>query len=181
MDSEPQQLMAKARNGDKAAFGKLYQLYYNPLFRFILAKVVDDEVAADLTQTVFVKVMTNLPRYQEKGHPLAYFYTAARNAVTDHWRRQRPVVDDPEPVLDQLADSTPTAAEQLDDKERRYMILRTISKLPADQQEIITMKFINGLTNAEISQITGKSEAAVRQLQHRGLKNLRDKLQREVW
>lgn len=168
----PGLLMDRAKRGDGAAFGELYDMYFTPVFRYIFARVMEKETASDLAQTVFLKVFQTRDRYDDHGKPLAYFFTVARNTVIDHWRKKKEVSLETEEIAVAAAtgDNPHEAAERSD---TAHAIRRGIGLLTQDQQEAITMKFISGLSNKEISEATGKTEEAVRQLQCRALAALR--------
>ncbi|MGH2606784.1 MAG: RNA polymerase sigma factor, partial [Anaerolineales bacterium] len=90
-DSE---LVVRAQQGDRAAFGKLYTRYLTPIYRYLRSRLSDPRDAEDLTESAFLKAYQALPRYRERGWPFsAYLYQVARNALADHFRRQRPEVE----------------------------------------------------------------------------------------
>lgn len=169
---DPGLLMGRAKRGDAAAFGELYDMYFTPVFRYIFARVREKETASDLAQTVFLKVFQARERYMEYGKPLAYFFTVARNAVIDHWKKKKEVSLETEEVFVAVAtdDDPHEAAER---SHTAQVIMRGIGLLTQDQQEIITMKFMSDLSNKEIAAATGRTEEAVRQLQCRALAALR--------
>lgn len=173
---DPVILIRRAKDGDTKAFGRLYTIYFTPVFRYIYYRVRDKETTNDLTQTVFLKVLQSLKRYQEKNKsPLAYFFTVARNTVIDYWRKKKEIsIDYSEKFLEMSA-----ADNQLESVEKTdvsQILHRAISQLTDTEQEVIVLKFINDLPNREIAELLKKTEEAVRQLQYRALKKLRDHL-----
>lgn len=173
--TNPKALMRLAKEGDTDAFAKIYEVYFVPVFRYIYLRVKEKQDAEDLTQTVFLKVYQAVLRFEEQDRsPLAYFFTVARNTVIDHWRKKKAVLlENPEKEVVE----TPQAAEDPEDIVQKNEIANTlqqaIRELTEEQQSVIILKFINDLSNKEISNITQKSEEAVRQLQCRAIKALR--------
>jgi RNA polymerase sigma-70 factor (ECF subfamily) len=173
--NDPQRLMSLAKSGDQEAFADLYQLYFVPIYRYIYTRVKDREVTNDLTQSVFLKVYTALPNFEEKNHsPLAYFFTVARNIVIDYWRSKKEVhTGDQTNVLENIPDNTDNPLEVAEAKETRQAVREAIQSLTVDQQEVINLKFMNGLSNREVSRIMERTEEAIRQLQCRAIQSLR--------
>lgn len=172
----PVVLIRRAKDGDTEAFGLLYTIYFTPVFRYIYSRVKDKETTNDLTQTVFLKVFQSLERYQEKNKsPLAYFFTVARNTVISYWRKKKEVlINDSERPLEVSAVDNPSKwAEKTDISKILY---RAIGQLTYTEQEVIIFKFIDDLSTREIAKILGKTEGAIRQIQCRALKKLREYL-----
>jgi RNA polymerase sigma-70 factor, ECF subfamily len=169
------EIVRKAIEGDTVAFGQLYTNHITPIFRFVYFRVNNRADAEDLTQTVFLKAWNALPKFQEKGGSfLSWLYKIARNTVIDHWKKKKEVsVSDPATMFGLVEDPTESPAESLDKSNFIDRIRKSIKNLSDDQQEIIVLKFIEELTNKEISDLTGKSEDAIRALQYRGLRGLR--------
>jgi RNA polymerase sigma-70 factor (ECF subfamily) len=173
--------MQLAKSGDTEAFGRLYELYFVPIFRYIYFRVKDKEEAADLVQTTFLKVFRSLPNFREQNKPLlAYFFTVARNTVIDHRRVKKEIlIDDPGSIFGQMPGKTNNPLERIEKEEINQAVRRAIKQLTDDQQEVIVFKFINEISNKEIAAFLGKTEEAVRQLQCRALKTLRQILKNQ--
>lgn len=164
---EPWELIERAKAGDQIAFGELYQAYLVPVYRYIYARVWHREVAEDLAQTVFLKVYRALARFEvREQNPLAYFFTVARNTVHDYWRKKKDILLEDKHLL-----NAHTEAEALPQDYR--LLERAIKELSAEQQEVVGLKFFNDLSTRDIAKLLGKTEAAVRQIQSRALKHLR--------
>ncbi len=172
---DPRQLIIDAKNGDTKAFGSLYELYYVPVFRYIYIRTTQRQLAEDLTQTVFVKAFENIGRYQATASPpLAYLFTIARNSVIDHWKKKKDILfQEEDAAVSNIPDHRQDIAHHAEIKSSADKIKEAIAQLPPDQQDVVTMKFINELNNKEIAETLGKSEDAIRQLQSRALKTLR--------
>jgi RNA polymerase sigma-70 factor, ECF subfamily len=166
-------IIRRARLGDAEAFGVLYQHYFTPLYRYIYFRIAEKADTDDLTQEIFLKAYESFSRYTYSGaSPLAYFYAIARNMIIDHHRKKKAVLLDDE-VWDAVADDTQSIEAKAAEKEDGEELRKRLAVLPEGEREAVTLKFINGLSNKEISVILGKSEAAVRQLQSRGLRAIK--------
>lgn len=176
--NDPRTLMRLAREGNKEAFGRLYELYFVPVFRYVYFRVRNKEETEDLVQTVFLKAYRATSGFRETGKPpLAYFFTIAINTVIDHWRKKKEVaLNDPEKTFSKLVDDTQNLQEKAEKELNSEILQKAIARLSEEQQKVITLKFISGLSNKEIAEIISKTEEAVRQIQCRGIKALREYL-----
>lgn len=175
---DPRELIRQAKEGDHEAFDKLYEMYLTPVYRYIFLRVSDRLAAEDLSQTVFLKVLESLKRFEPSDSPpLAYLFTVARNAVIDYRRRGKnaPAALDPE-IAETLPDHKDLPRQELEKQESAEALSQALKKLTAEQEEAVILKFINGFKTAEIAELLEKSEGAVRQLQCRGLRALKKHL-----
>ncbi len=174
-------LVSKAVEGDEVAFGLLYDEFYTPIFRFVLKKVSDADLAEDLTQTVFLKawkadqgLATNHPS------PLAYFYTVARNLVTDYYRKQKTVsleaMDEAQDKLQTLPSDDPDPQMILESAEAQKFVRDLLGNIKIEYREVLDLKFLKGYSNAEVAKKLGKSEMNIRQIQVRALRKLKSHL-----
>ena len=174
-ENEIEQLVDRARKGDDAAFGALYDVFAPRVYRFFRFRVTTAEAAEDLTQKVFLKMIEQLPHYQSRGIPFAaWLFRVARNAWIDEHRVSRSSVP-----LDALADSAGDDAgpeELAADAFDSEILRRALERLPADQREVVACRFFAGLTPRETAAQMGRSEGSVRVLQHRALAALRRRL-----
>jgi RNA polymerase sigma-70 factor (ECF subfamily) len=177
---DPKELIRLAKAGDQEAFGKLYELYYTPVYRYIYLRTKSKSSAEDLTQTVFLKVYNSLAQMKVMSvSPLAYFFTVARNTIIDHWRKEgHGMVYSDELLMSEETD-LPDTSERAEAREARELIESALGILTEDQQEVIKLKFLSDLSNKDISIMLDKSEEAIRQLQSRALKLLRGYFKRE--
>jgi len=184
---ELKQLVQQAKDGDSSAFSKLYEHYLTPIFRFVFFRVRTHEDAEDLTQHVFLKAWSALPEFgtstrfaarrENSGSFSAWLYRIARNTTIDYWRKKKPLTLDPSsPTFQNRQDNTLDPLAFADQKEETEHIRDALHILNEDQQTILTLKFIEDLSNKEIAQITGKTEGAIRQIQSRALRALRQHL-----
>ncbi len=168
-------LVFLAKEGDKDAFAELYKYYLAPIFRFIFFRVRNYSDAEDLTQTVFLKAWNSILDYQQKdAHFSSWLYTIARNALADFWKKKREVTVE-------VLDDVPYQEKRGDDNEENIKLIeKVIELLTEDQQELIILKFIQDLSNREIAEIMNKSEEAIRQIQSRAIKKIRENL-KDIW
>ena len=174
-------LVENAIAGDEEAFALLYDNFYTPIFRFVLKKVSDSDLAEDLTQTVFLKawkadksLATNHPS------PLAYFYTVARNLVTDYYRKQKPVslegMDEAQDILQTLRSDDPDPQAIMESAETQAFVKDLLGNIKTEYREVLDLKFLKGYSNAEVAAKLGKSEMNIRQIQVRALRKLKSHL-----
>mgnify|MGYP001593937788 CR=1 FL=1 len=170
------ELVERARNGDAESFARLYRHYLTPIYRFLYWRVKNREDADDLAQTVFTKAWNAIPSLQKEGnHFTAWLYTIARNAAMDYWRKKKEVLFDiPEAIEGRMDPAPDTAMDAVERAEGASILRKALGVLNDDQQEIIILRFFEEMSNKEISNITGKTEAAIRQIQCRALKMMRD-------
>jgi RNA polymerase sigma-70 factor (ECF subfamily) len=172
-------LVERAAAGDASAFAALYDMFAPRVRRFLRHQLGDADLAEELLQRTFVKMIEALPRYQPRGLPFgAWVFRIARNAVIDHRRTTHPAVslDAAAERLSERGDPV-VAAERADDRETLRTALGTLA---ADQREVILWRFFADLTPAETATLMGRSNGAVRVLQHRALVNLRELLGRDA-
>jgi RNA polymerase sigma-70 factor, ECF subfamily len=160
--SEDTMLVRDARNGDRAAFGRLYDRYSRMVHGLLLAKVPVREVD-DLVQDVFLLALRRLSTLRESGSFGAWLAAIARNRANDYHRHSIP--------KDQLANDAP-------EEESRYgvAILDAIRSLPDAYRETLILRLVEGMTGPEIAARTGLTHGSVRVNLHRGMQQLRAKL-----
>ncbi len=165
-------LVRRAAAGDAAAFAGLYDAYAPRVRRFLRHQLGDADVAEELLQRTFVKMIEALPRYRSRGLPFgAWVFRIARNAVIDHRRTAHPGVP-LEDAIDRASDAgDPVAAAEQD--QDRAVLRQALGALPADQREVLVWRFFAELSPAETAVLMGRSNGAVRVLQHRALAALR--------
>ncbi|HEY5903305.1 MAG TPA: sigma-70 family RNA polymerase sigma factor [Anaerolineales bacterium] len=169
-------LLERAKAGDSEAFAQLYDDCIERIYRYIFFRVTDEQTAEDLTSQVFFKAWENLDRCKSTGAPfIAWLYTIARNAVIDYYRTRKNTV-----ALDAAAT---LASDELAPDKRMELQFETeslreaLQELTPDQQRVVVLKFISGMSTDEIAQHLGKRPGAVRALQMRALQALAGILQ----
>ena len=174
--SDEKTLLAKAQQGDKAALEALIARYWQPVFRLACLRTGNSEDAQEIAQETFLKAFRALPGYRETGATFkTYLGRITLNLVTDYWRKKgrTPQVVSIADYQEPLADPEPLPEETILSRERRESIGRLVALLPAEQKQAIELRIFAGLSLQATAQIMGKTEAAVKMLQQRALKNLR--------
>jgi RNA polymerase sigma-70 factor (ECF subfamily) len=170
-------LVERAIAGDADAFGELYQRHMDAIYRYIYFRVGNVKDAEDLTEHVFLKAWEALADYEQRGNPFtSWLYRIAHNSVVDYHRQQHPVVSTPLLEQGDWTSDEPTALEQIIAAEETDALASAIAQLPEAYQEVVILRFIEGLRHAEVSQIINKSEGACRVMQHRALSALHQTL-----
>ena len=169
-------LVASARAGDKEAFGLLYREYFTPIYRFVLIKTRHKETAEDITQAVFLKSLGAIDEYKDTGAPfIAWLYMIARNLCLDYFKKKSTIIVEEETWLE-LGDERFGASALAEKRERTQEIARALEKLSNDQCEVVILRFIEERSYAEIAEILGKSEEALRALNSRAMKIMKVEL-----
>jgi len=162
--------VARAKDGDADALRYLYLRYADNVYGYVCSIVRDEYEAEDVTQHIFAKLMTSLARYEPRVVPFsAWILRVAHNAAIDHVRTRRPVpVEEVRPA---------DAPDDGDGGRERFADLRlALAALPAEQRDVIVLRFLVGLTPGEVAERMGRSEDAVHGLQHRGRRRLRTEM-----
>ena len=174
--ADERQLVLQAQDGDAEAFGRIYDGYVERIYRFVFFRVDDQQTAEDLTSQVFLKAWSNLDRFEFTRTPyIAWLYTIAHNTVIDHYRTRK-VTTALEDVQLSQPDDAEAVENQIDLTVEMQTIKAAMQSLTEDQQQVLHLRFIEGMSNTEIAQQLGKREGAIRALQMRGLQALAKQL-----
>jgi RNA polymerase sigma-70 factor, ECF subfamily len=166
-------LIKKARKGNTDAYGQLYDTYLPAIYRFVFVKVGNKADAEDITHQVFLSAWQNIPKYREQGFPFSsWLYRIAKHTVIDFYRTAKHHTDI-DTLPEDLYSELPAFDEAIDRALHMRLAKTFMTKLEDDQQDVLIMKFVNELSNKEIAHAVGKSEGAVRVIQHRALKQLK--------
>jgi RNA polymerase sigma-70 factor (ECF subfamily) len=169
---DEQDLVHRAQNGDKEAFTELYETYFSKLYRYVVVRIANRAEAEDMTQQVFVKAYKSITSYQWRGVPFsAWLFRIAHNLVVDFFRKEsrRPTVPFEESLVISDDDVQQVVERRLD-VER---VMAATQQLTAAQREVVSLRFAGGLAIAEVARVMGKSEGAVKALQHSAIAALR--------
>lgn len=173
--SNEQHLIARAKTGDADAVSALYQAYANAIFRYVSYRVESAMVAEDITADVFLRMVRELGNYDDRGFPFgAWLFAIARNLIQDHYRNKH-YKTHVELTEDRPSDDT-DPFETLAQHEERAHLQAALASLPQDYQDVLILRYMQNLSYSEVAHILGKSELALRTLQHRALKALGRKL-----
>ena len=171
MHNDEASLIERAKRYDQRAISALYERHAQSIYRYIYYRVGDVNVAEDLTADVFLKALEGLEGFTYRGIPFsAWLHRIAHARVMDYFRQQarRELLPLDERLLATGKGPQATIEARLDHEE----LQSAIAQLTTDQQQVIILKFVEGLSNAEVARILGKSEGAVKSLQHRALNSL---------
>lgn len=172
-------LVRRAVRRDQAAFAQLYDLHVDRVYRYIYYRTANRTEAEDLTEQVFLQAWAAIDRFTWQGKPfVAWLYTVAHNLVVDWRRRAAPThsLDQPGALIDVESPSATQAISRWIDAD---LLAGAIKRLTPEQQQVITLKFLDGFDTARIALIMNKREGTVRALQLRALQSLRRQLERQ--
>ena len=177
---ENEETLVERAKEDPVAFGILYKKYVRRIYSYIYCRTGNRYDAEDLTSRTFHRALANIDRYESKGLPFsAWLYRIAHNLVAN-WLRDRsrhPVI-----ALDELAWTRRHVASaielQVETSEEREALLEAIRRLPPDRQQLLILKLMEGMSNAEIGQVLGRSVGAIKSLYFRILIALREDLEK---
>jgi RNA polymerase sigma-70 factor (ECF subfamily) len=169
-------LVQRAQKQDNQAFAQLYEAYFDKIYRYVSFRVRNDMEAEDMTQQVFMKVLNSISSYKSQGVPFsAWVYRIAHNLVVDFMRQQnkKATVDIEGLQLVSPAEDTQSIIEKQADV---AAVKEASRKLTASQQEVLSLRFAGELSISECAKIMGKSEGAIKALQHSAVQALRKAL-----
>jgi RNA polymerase sigma-70 factor (ECF subfamily) len=167
-----------ARAGDEAAMRALYRELHPEIARFVGRRVRSRADAEDLVSRVFFTLVERLDDFDPKrGNLRGWLFRIARNAIIDHFRKQRPTV-----AFDGLGELVPADVDdplsELLERERLGHVLRQLEAQPTETRELLALRYADGLRHKEIAAITGLSESAVKQRVSRAVRELRTQVAR---
>jgi len=165
-----ERLLVEAAQKDPSRFSELYELHFEMVYAFIARRVQERAAVEDLTSDVFHKALANLKRFEWRGVPFgAWLLKIAANAIADRAKRggRELAFDDPPEI------STKPRVEQAAELAHLF---RLVNELPNDQRQVVVMRFAEEKSIREIALLLKRSEGAVKQLQFRGLGNLRERI-----
>ncbi len=161
-----------AGQGDAEAVAWLYRRYAPAVYRYLYYRLGDIDAAEEMTSEVFLRALEALPRYQERGRPfLAWLYRIAGARARDYHRRHRRHVQTTFPQA--MSSLSPSPEEMAEAHLTAGELQRALAHLTPLQQQVIVLRFVEGLSCSKVAQVMGRSEGAVRVLQYRALEALR--------
>jgi RNA polymerase sigma-70 factor (ECF subfamily) len=182
-------LLDRFSAGDAEAFAQLLRRYERPIYNFLLRSVRDRSAAEDLSQEVFMRVITGAEGFNRQSKFSTWLYTIARHACIDHSRKmkhrrhasldgQGPETDDGpgSRLVDRIANNAPSVERSADSEQMRERIARAVEALPEEQREVFLMRQVENLPFAEIALICGVPENTVKSRMRYALERLQDTL-----
>jgi RNA polymerase sigma-70 factor (ECF subfamily) len=175
---ELKRFVDRAQHGDRDALEELYLLHFDRIYSYLHMNVGNRHDAEDLTTQVFVKMLESIERFRWRSAPFsAWRFRIAHNLAMDHFRankRWQPEEEVPEP---EPPEESAAEEEALDSIGRRSM-LELIENLSHEQQQVLTLKFVFNFSNGDAATILGKTDGAIKSLQHRALASLQRQLEK---
>jgi RNA polymerase sigma-70 factor (ECF subfamily) len=165
-------LIIQAKNGDREAFGSLYTALYVPLYRYVISKSRDADLANDICQQTFLRFYEALASYEPEKSPLAYLLTIAKRLLINHGEKKAFESFD-NVLLETYTDEGETLLDEVHSKNLSTQINSYLPSLTQDEQEVIRLYFFAELSYKEISDVIEKEEAYIRKIKERALKKLR--------
>jgi RNA polymerase sigma-70 factor (ECF subfamily) len=174
--ADVRRLVERAQHGDREALEELYLLHFDRIYSYLHMSVGNRHDAEDLTTQTFMKMLESIKRFRWQSAPFsAWLFRIAHNLAMDHFRSSRrwqPEEEVPEPA----GDAEPSAEAAALQTIGRESMLELIENLSHEQQQVLTLKFVFNLPNADVAMILGKSEGAIKSLQHRALVSLQKQI-----
>ena len=176
---DEESLVRRAQQRDQMALTQLYEENFDKIYRYIVLKIGDRTEAEDMTQQVFLNALKSISSFKWKGmHFSAWLFRIAHNQIVDHFRKKsrRATV----PLDESLAAGDSDPRQMAEQKMEIEQLALATQKLTKAQQEVISLRFAGELSVAEVARVMGKSEGAVKALQHSAIAALRKLMLVEV-
>ena len=174
--ADVRKLVERAQQGDRAALEELYLIHFDRIYSYLHMTVGNRHDAEDLTTQTFLKMLESIGKFRWQSAPFsAWLFRIAHNLAMDHFRASRrwqPEEDVPEPPGEEEPSAEAAALQSIG----RQSMLELIEGLSHEQQQVLTLKFVFNFPNAEVATILGKTEGAIKSLQHRALVSLQKQL-----
>ena len=172
-------LVELGQKGDRAALEELYLIHFDRIYSYLHVSVGNRHDAEDLTTQTFLRMLEAIGKFRWQSAPFsAWLFRIAHNLAMDHFRAAKrwqleETPPEPEPEPDEHTSAEHAALESIG----RRSMLELIDDLSLEQQQVLTLKFVFNFANAEAATILGKTEGAVKSLQHRALASLHKQLE----
>jgi RNA polymerase sigma-70 factor, ECF subfamily len=170
------ELVARGQQGDRDALEELYLIHFDRIYSYLHVSVGNRHDAEDLTTQTFLKMLEKIGSFKWQSAPFsAWLFRIAHNLAMDHFRARRrwqPEEEVPEPP----GEEEPSAELEAMQSIGRESMLKLIDRLSPEQQQVLTLKFVFNLPNAEVAAILDKTEGAIKSLQHRALVSLQKQI-----
>jgi RNA polymerase sigma-70 factor (ECF subfamily) len=174
---EMRALVERAQGGDRSALEELYLLHFDRIYSYLHVSVGNKHDAEDLTTQTFLRMLESIGKFRWQTAPFsAWLFRIAHNLSMDHFRaarRWQPEEEVPEPPADESTSAEMGALQSIG----RKSMLDLIGDLSGEQQQVLTLKFVFNFSNGEVATILGKTEGAIKSLQHRALASLQKQLE----
>jgi RNA polymerase sigma-70 factor, ECF subfamily len=173
------ELVARGQQGDRDALEELYLIHFDRIYSYLHVSVGNRHDAEDLTTQTFLKMLEKIGTFKWQSAPFsAWLFRIAHNLAMDHFRARRRWQPEEE-VPEQPGEEEPSAELEAMQTIGRESMLKLIDRLSPEQQQVLTLKFVFNLPNAEVAAILDKTEGAIKSLQHRALVSLQKQIARQ--
>jgi RNA polymerase sigma-70 factor, ECF subfamily len=170
------ELVARGQQGDRDALEELYLIHFDRIYSYLHVSVGNRHDAEDLTTQTFLRMLEKIGSFKWQSAPFsAWLFRIAHNLAMDHFRARRrwqPEEEVPEPPGEEEPSAELVAMQTIG----RESMLKLIDRLSPEQQQVLTLKFVFNLPNAEVATILDKTEGAIKSLQHRALVSLQKQI-----
>jgi RNA polymerase sigma-70 factor, ECF subfamily len=174
------ELVARGQQGDRDALEELYLIHFDRIYSYLHVSVGNRHDAEDLTTQTFLKMLEKIGTFKWQSAPFsAWLFRIAHNLAMDHFRARRRWQPEEE-VPEQPGEEEPSAELEAMQTIGRESMLKLIDRLSPEQQQVLTLKFVFNLPNAEVAAILDKTEGAIKSLQHRALVSLQKQIARQA-
>lgn len=171
---DEERLVQRAKEHDQAALAQLYEENFDKIYRYVVVRIGDKMEAEDVTQQVFLKALRSISSFKWKGVPFsAWLFRLAHNQVVDYFRSKKKAAV---PLDESLVSDDDSPQELTEHKFDIDRLLSATQRLTEAQREVISLRFAGGLSVAEVSGVMGRSQGAVKALQHSAILALRKRL-----
>ena len=168
-----ERLLIEAAQQDPARFADLYEINFERVYAYAVRRVRDRVEAEDVTAEVFHQALANLKRFEWRGIPFAaWLFRIAANLISDRWQRSGREITDEETI-----DAAQVSPAEIEEVERRATLFKLVDTLPAEQKNVVVLRFVEQKSIKEVAREIRKTEGAVKQLQFRALSNLRARME----
>jgi RNA polymerase sigma-70 factor (ECF subfamily) len=187
MDTDVKELVERAQNKDRDAFGSLFDLYYDKVLNYVFRRVLNIEYAKDITSNTFLKALKNLDQFEWRNGPFSFsgwIFKIATNEVNQYFRKQnryKLTIDDPD--FKELGDNNKIAEEiekKIDNDKHLLILNKAIKQLKPIYQDILHLKYFEEMSYEEISQVLNKNESTIRVYSKRAKEELRIILEKDA-
>ena len=187
MDTDVKEVVERAQNKDRDAFGSLFDLYYDKVLNYVFRRVLNTEYAKDITSNTFLKALKNLDQFEWRNGPFSFsgwIFKIATNEVNQYFRKQnryKLTIDDPD--FKELGDNNKIAEEiekKIDNDKHLLILNKAIKQLKPIYQDILHLKYFEEMSYEEISQVLQKNESTIRVYSKRAKEELRIILEKDA-
>ncbi len=169
--------LARRAAADRECFAELYRRHVARVYHYVLVRVRSVQVAQDLTSQIFIAALEGIGSYRGRGAFAAWLFGIAQRQIALHFRGQRRIL--PLDEAESLPSSDPPFEEAVEESLELARVAKALGTIAPDRAEALALRLFGGLTTAQVSQLTGKSQAAVKMLVYRAVDDLQGRLQLE--